>query len=209
MSTNNRVATRSKNASQHPGYLVPKQTRRTSEEIAAIRRAKEQAKADKEAVKEAGIKRVAEFEQNQAQEDSVECTPRVTKPLVRTRSYADVLRSNVSDVEMADGTGPELAAVEDGQTTEDAMETEVEDVQPKKNVRFFFFFSPICRLIRRRSKRRNLGYGMPSRQSRIFRRREKILNARNYLSSPVIARRILRRGLLSLMAIYQLPPSVW
>ena len=149
MSTN-RVTTRAKNAAQHPGLLIPKQTRRTSDEVAVSRRAKEDAKREKEDIKKAGIKRVAEFEQNQADKDAMERTPRVvTKPnrLARTRSYADVLRAGSSDVEMTDGTGQpgssfELAAVEAGQTTDDGMETAVQDLPPrierKKNVCFFF-----------------------------------------------------------------------
>jgi hypothetical protein len=148
MSTGNRITTRSKNVAQRPGLLVPKQTRRTSEEVAASRRAKEDAKKEKEDAKKAGIKRVAEFEQNQAENDAIERTPRVVtkpNPLVRTRSYADVLRS--SDVEMADATAEsgsqfELAAVETGQTTDDGMETAVQNLPPRKNtVRFLFLFS--------------------------------------------------------------------
>jgi hypothetical protein len=157
MSTGNRIQTRSKNTTQHPGLLVPKQTRRTSDEVAASRRAKEDAKKEREDAKKAGIKRVAEFEQNQAEKDATERTPRVVtkpNPLVRTRSYADVLRS--SDVEMADATAEveaaepgspfELAAVEPGQTTDDGMETAVQDLPPRKNaVCFFILFSPTIR----------------------------------------------------------------
>ena len=105
MSTN-RVTTRAKNAAQHPGLLIPKQTRRTSGEVAVVRRAKEDAKREKEDIKKANIKRVAEFKQNQADKDAMERTPQVVtkpNPLVRTHSYADVLRS--SDVEMTNGTG--------------------------------------------------------------------------------------------------------
>lgn len=149
MSTN-RVSTRPKNATQRPGLLVPKQTRRSSAEVAASLKAKEDAKKEKEENKNAGIERVAEFEQIQAEKNAMEQTPRVVtkpKPLVRTRSYADVLRSSYadvlhsSDVEMANGTEPgspfELAAVEAGQTTDDAMETEVQDLPQKKKVCFF------------------------------------------------------------------------
>ena len=154
MSANsNRLATRSKNAAQHPGHVVTqaKQTRRTSEEVAAERKAKEDAKRAKEEAKKANIKRVADFEQDQAKQDAMEQTPRVVtkpKPLVRTRSYADVLRCN--DVDMTDGTAEpgspfELATVEAGQTTDDAMETAVQDSPPrKKDVCFFLFFSTIC-----------------------------------------------------------------
>jgi hypothetical protein len=127
--------------------------------MAAFRKAKEDAKMEKEETKTDSIKRVAEFEQNQANKDALERTPRVAtkpRPLVRTRSYADVLRG--SDVEMADGSAErgnpfELAAVEAGQTTDDGMETAVEGLPlKKKNVCFSFIFSPICQLIRRRSK---------------------------------------------------------
>lgn len=156
--TGNRIQTRSKNTTQHPGLLIPKQTRRTRDEVAASRMAKEDAKKEREDAKKAGIKRVAEFEQNQAEKDAIEQTPQVVmkrKPLVRTRSYADVLRS--SDVEMADvttepGSPFELAAVEAGQTTDDGVETAVQDSPPRENTVccFFFFriFSPIHQLIR-------------------------------------------------------------
>jgi hypothetical protein len=158
--TDNRIKTRSKNAAQRPGLLVPKQTRRPTEEVAAERKVKEDAKQAKEDAKNAGIKRVADFEQNQADLDAMERTPRAVmkpKPLVRTRSYADVLRSN--DVDMADESAErggtfefKLAAVEAGQTTDDAMETEVEDSHPrKKNVGFSFPFL-LCQLITYKSK---------------------------------------------------------
>ena len=149
MSTNC-ITTHAKNAAQHPGLLIPKQTRHTSDEVAVSRRAKEDAKREKEDIKKAGIKRVAEFEQNQADKNAMERTPRVVtkpNPLARTRSYADVLRAGSSDVEMTDGTGQpgssfKLAAVEAGQTTDDGMETAVQDLPPrierKKNLRFFF-----------------------------------------------------------------------
>lgn len=150
MSTTNRVTTRSKNSSQHPGLLVPKQIRRTSDEVAGLKKAKEDAKKQKEDAEKAIINRVAEFEQNQAQNDAMEETPRVhivrkPKPLVRTRSYADVLRAG-SDMEMEDGTAGfsstiELATVNAGQTTDDGMETAVQDLPKKKNVRFFFLLS--------------------------------------------------------------------
>lgn len=151
MSTN-RVTTRSKNTSQHPGLLIPKQTRRSSEEVAADRKAKKEAKKEKEETLKTNISRVAEFEQIQAREDAMESTPRVQvpttwkpKPLVRTRSYADVLRAG-SDIEMDNGTAEvgsnfELATVKEGETTDDGMETTVQDLaQKKKNVLFFFSY---------------------------------------------------------------------
>ena len=109
MPSTDRVITRSKNAAQHPGLLVPKQPRRTKEQVEAARQAKEDVKIQKELAKAAGIKRVANFERKQAEDDSVEVTPRVAakpKALVRTRSYADVLAGEEvipsSDVDMAD-----------------------------------------------------------------------------------------------------------
>ena len=61
--------------------------------------------------------------------------------------FADVLRS--SDVEMADGTDQpgssfELAAVEAGQTTDDGMETAVQDLPPRIERKKFRFFFLIC-----------------------------------------------------------------
>ena len=139
----NRISTRSTNATQHPGLLVPKQVRRPTEVVAAERKAKEEAKTEKQRVKTAGIKRVAEFEQKQAADDAMEQTPKVVtkpKPLVRTRSYADVLRAN--DVDMVEGQSAEPdsafepANVEDGQTTEsDGMETAVEQAPPRKKMK--------------------------------------------------------------------------
>ena len=80
MSTNH-VTTRAKNAAQHPGLLIPKQTHHTSGKVMVVHRAKEDAKREKEDIKKANIKRVAEFEQNQADKDAMEWTPQVvTKP---------------------------------------------------------------------------------------------------------------------------------
>ena len=144
--TGNRIKTRSKNTTQHPGLLIPKQTRHTSDEVAASCMAKEDAKKQREDAKKAGIEHVAEFEQNQAEKDAIERTPQVVtkpNPLVHTCSYADVLRS--SDVEMTDmtaesGSSFELAAVEAGQTTDDGMEMAVQDLPPMKDAVCFFFF---------------------------------------------------------------------
>jgi hypothetical protein len=131
--TGNRVTTRSKNASQHPGHLVPKQSRRTTQEIAAIREAKVKDKEAKELTKMAGIKRVAAFEKSQADDDAMEQTPKVqmkSKPLVRTRSYADVLRGDDIDEQSAEPDSAfeaPAAHAADGQTTEsEGMETVVE-----------------------------------------------------------------------------------
>jgi hypothetical protein len=145
MSTTNRITTRSKNAAQHPGLLVPKQRRRTSAEVAAARQAKADIKNTKELTKAAGIKRVAEFERKQADDEAAEGTPRVvTKPkaLVRTRSYADVLAGErvaifTSDVEMADGeTGSVFEAEEfEGETTDNDTEYVVHASPPRKKTR--------------------------------------------------------------------------
>lgn len=103
------VSTRSKNADQHPGLAVKKNTRRSSKEVAAERQAKEDAKQEKARTRAAGIKRVAEYEMAQASKDAADATPRAApkaKPLVRTRSYADVLKGSddeMSDVETSDG----------------------------------------------------------------------------------------------------------
>lgn len=194
----NRVTTRSKNSSQHPGLLLglgPKQSRRTSDEVEAARQAKEEDKKRKEDNRKAGINRVAEFEQKQAEKDELEQTPRVQavtkpgpslRPLVRTRSYADVLRHGMSDIEMDDATSvqppSQLATVEPGQTTDDGMRTEVQDLPPKKKkVRIF---SPISvNLFDEGGKKKNrrlvnLAYGMPSRLPKVL--RPKVTNARAF-----------------------------
>jgi hypothetical protein len=103
------VSTHSKNADQHPGLAVKKNTRRSSKEVAAERQAKEDAKLEKARTKAAGIKRVAEYEMAQASKDAADATPRAApqaKPLARTRSYADVLKGSddeMSDIETSDG----------------------------------------------------------------------------------------------------------
>ena len=141
MSTNlNRITTRSKNATQRPGLLIQAKVRRTSDEVAAIREAKENVEKEKERTKEAGIKRVAAYERNQAEEDAMEQTPRVVtkpRPLVRTRSYADVLRSEDVEAVEQQATKPDgafkMANVEDGQSTEsDGTKTAVEAPPRKK-----------------------------------------------------------------------------
>ena len=149
MSTDtHRVTTCSKNTSQHPGLLIPKQTHRTTQEVTADRREKEDAKKRKEMKYKTDMERVANFEKNQAQNDANEHTLRVqtARPLVRTRSYADVLRQGSgSDVEMKDATvtteqpSPfEYAEIEPGNTTDDGMQTAVQDLPKKKYVSFFF-----------------------------------------------------------------------
>ena len=148
MSTD-RVTTRSKNASQHPGLLVPKQTRRTTQEVSAIREAKENLKKEKELTRRAGIKRVAVFEKGQADDDAIEQTPRVMtkpRPLVCTHSYANVLHGDYSGNIDGQSAEPDSAFempvgdAADGQTTEsaasDGMETVVEQplAPPRKKI---------------------------------------------------------------------------
>jgi len=145
MSSTDRVVTRSKNAAQHPGLLVPKKARRTKDQVEAARQAKEDVKMKKELAKAAGIKRVADFERKQAEDDSVEVTPRVAakpKALVRTRSYADVLAGEEvipsSDVDMADGeTGSAFEPREEDeeQTTDNDAESTVIMSPPRKKKR--------------------------------------------------------------------------
>ena len=148
----NRLSTRSKNSAKHPGLLVPKQICRSSDEVAAEHKAKEDAKREREEKKVVSIKRVAKFEQNQAAKDAMERTPQVvtkTNQLVRKRSYADVLCN--SDVEMTDMTTLSQSgspfnlklAVEEGQT-DDGMEMAIQNSPPKKNVHFFFLSSSVC-----------------------------------------------------------------
>jgi len=145
MPSTDRVVTRSKNAAQHPGLLVPKKARRTKDQVEAARQAKEDVKMKKELAKAAGIKRVADFERKQAEDDSVEVTPRVAakpKALVRTRSYADVLAGEEvipsSDVDMADGeTGSAFEPREEDeeQTTDNDAESTVIMSPPRKKKR--------------------------------------------------------------------------
>ena len=135
------VSTRSKNADQHPGLAVKKNARRSSKEVAAERQAKEDAKLEKARTKAAGIKRVAEYEMAQASKDAADATPRAApqaKPLVRTRSYADVLKGSddeMSDIETSDGGrwgsdfNPEDSDIP---MTGSNTETERQSLPPKK-----------------------------------------------------------------------------
>jgi hypothetical protein len=105
------VTTRAKNATQHPGHIVEKdkKKRRTKEEVQLERQAKEDAKVEKARLKADGIKRVAAYEQSQADDDAAEATPRAPPPsrqLRRTRSYALIPQYEDeipdSDVDMGD-----------------------------------------------------------------------------------------------------------
>jgi hypothetical protein len=145
MPSTDRIVTRSKNAAQHPGLLVSKKQRRTKDQVEAARQAKEDVKTKEELAKAAGIKRVADFERKQAEDDSVEVTPRVAakpKALVRTRSYADVLAGEEvipsSDVDMADGeTGSAFEPREEDEekTTDNNAESTVIMSPPRKKKR--------------------------------------------------------------------------
>ena len=106
MATRSNITTRAKNANQHPGLIVGKDKKKccTNQEVQAERQAKEDAKEEKALTKAAGIKRVAVYEQNQADEDAVDATPKVApqaRQLHRTRSYAQIPEvEEDSDVEM-------------------------------------------------------------------------------------------------------------
>ena len=85
--------TRAKNSTQRPGLVVEKKKRCSKEEVQAERQAKEDAKEEKACTKAAGIKRVAAYEQNQANKDVVEATPKAApqpRALHRTCSYAHI-----------------------------------------------------------------------------------------------------------------------
>ena len=99
--------TRAKNSTQRPGLIVEKKKHRSKEEVQAERQAKADAKEEKARTKAAGIKRVAAYEQNQANEDAVEATPKAApqpRALHRTRGYALIPERKdtvpESDVEM-------------------------------------------------------------------------------------------------------------
>ncbi|KAG1796928.1 uncharacterized protein HD556DRAFT_1441103 [Suillus plorans] len=73
-----RRATRAKNAAQHPGLLdlTPKRKCRMKAEVAADRQAKLEVKKEKERANDAGIKRVADYEKNQADNNALaDATP--------------------------------------------------------------------------------------------------------------------------------------
>jgi hypothetical protein len=65
-----RMATRSKNAHQHPGKIVEPKTRRTKAQIEQDKELLRIAKEEKEAKKQAGIMRVARLEDKMAAEDN-------------------------------------------------------------------------------------------------------------------------------------------
>jgi hypothetical protein len=132
------VSTRSRNAIVHPGLTVKGKPRRSSKEVAAERQAKKEAKQKKARTKTAGIKCVAAYEVDQAEKHAADATPRAkpkTKPLTRTRSYANILIG--SDAEMTDGEVPDGDfSLEDENTTMTASNTETEaesvELPPKK-----------------------------------------------------------------------------
>jgi hypothetical protein len=135
-------STRSKNVTQHPGVVDKAAPRRTSQEVAAARQAKEDAKQEKARIKAAGIQRVAEYEKAQADGDALDATPQVVtkpklKPLVRTRSYANVVADVVpdSDVDMSDGgltSSFRPDRVEDSETAESNVDTDIIASPPRK-----------------------------------------------------------------------------
>ena len=135
MSTTNRVTTNSKNTARHAGLLIP-----TSDEVAAIRQPKVDAKNKKKLTKAAGIKDVAELERKHADDEDTSRVAIKPRPLVRTRSYADVMAGDnvirTSGVEMADvetGSASEPGE-DDGQAT-DVAESPVQSSPPRKKKR--------------------------------------------------------------------------
>lgn len=107
MSPSARRTTRAKNATAHPGDAVPKQIKRTKEQLAAAKEAQKSAAKKKEVEKQRKLTKVAQAEDNivldmQAQEASEPRTrPSMKRPLKRTYAMLDV---TVSDSE-ADGEG--------------------------------------------------------------------------------------------------------
>jgi hypothetical protein len=98
------MKTRSTN-SQHPAYelgvAAPKRKKRTPAEISAEKEADNTKKAEANAAKKANIRRVADLEEQIAEEDSVDVTPRPLRPrphlprrLQRTETRIDVLSSD-------------------------------------------------------------------------------------------------------------------
>ena len=90
MSATNCITTHSKNATQHPGLLIPKPTHHTKDEVAAAHQAKDNIKKMKELTGAAAIKCVAELKRKQANEDAVGGSLRVVmkpKALVCTSEY--------------------------------------------------------------------------------------------------------------------------
>jgi hypothetical protein len=138
MSSTKGVSTRSGNATTHPGLVVKGRPRRSSNEVAAQRQAKEEAKQKKARTKAAGIKRVAAYEVDQAEKHAADATPQAkpkTKPLTRTRAYANILVG--SDDEMTDDKVPDGdfdLENEDASMASSHTETETESVElpPKK-----------------------------------------------------------------------------
>jgi hypothetical protein len=139
MSSTRGVTTCSKNAAQHPGLIVKTQRpRRTSKEVAAERQAKEDAKKEKALTKAANIKRIADYEIAQANKDALDATPKAIpgrRPLIRTRSYADVLAGNEiisdSDAETNDG-GTNRDEAEETQTADSDASGDTEILSPPR-----------------------------------------------------------------------------
>lgn len=152
-----RMATRAKNADQHPGDVVKtrKQKRRTPEEKAEQLR-QEAEKIEKQLEeKKAKIQSIASFEKQLDEDDAFEATPVprkmaiAPKPLRRTETYLyippDDEIGNRSDVEMHEGededdegSGTEWKESESVQGTETPSESLVdteEEARPKKKAK--------------------------------------------------------------------------
>lgn len=132
-----RITTRSSNAAKRPGLADQAAKRRTSDEVAAERQAKEEAKQEKARAKATSVKRVAEFEKNQAATDALDATPRpafapqAQAPPLRRMSthafiplYGELPTSDVEMVEVAVDRGSSYFEGVDG------GDTEVEEATP-------------------------------------------------------------------------------
>jgi hypothetical protein len=160
--------TRAKNATQRPRLVVEKDKKkcRSKEEVQAERQAKEDAKEEKARTKAAGIKRVAAYEQNQANEDAVEATPKAApqpRALHCTRSYAQIPERKdtvpYSDVEMRE---PDTkGSIYNGADNNDDERTEsVFASPPRKRQRW-------SKRTQRLQRLQNLRYGRLSKQPRM------------------------------------------
>jgi len=145
MAPHSSITTHARNTTQHPGLIIVKQDKKrwTKEEVQAEPQAKEDVKQEKACMKAVGIKHVATYEQNQANNDAVEATPKalpLTRQLRCTRSYAlipqyeDVVVDLDSDVDMGNmGTDGSTFNADDGDN--DAKTKPVLTLPPRKKVK--------------------------------------------------------------------------
>jgi hypothetical protein len=137
MAESNRVTTRHKNATQHPGdNEVPKRKRRTKAEMEVVKREREEAKQAKEAAKQAKLQRIAQLERRVRNDEANDLTPRpaqsrASRKLVRCPAYANLETMDVSSqVSKDDDTTYEPPT--DG-PEEDSGDTEYE--RPRKKAK--------------------------------------------------------------------------